>query len=122
LNSIDPSKLMLGLKYERSNWDIRLDATQHAAKTEGDLDSPYLPKPANPPRILQFTTPTAITLDLHMLYRVRKDVRLNFAVVNLTNRKYWLWSDVQGLAANSAVVDAYTQPGRHGRLSVAMDF
>lgn len=122
LNSIDPSKLMLGLKYERSDWDIRLDATQHAAKTEGDLDSPYLPKPVNPPRIRQFTTPTATTLDLHMLYRVRKDVRLNFAVVNLTNRKYWLWSDVQGLAANSAVVDAYTQPGRHVRLSVAMDF
>ena len=122
LNAIDPAKLVLGFKYERVNWDIRLDATLHAAKTEGDLDSPYLPKPVNPPRIRQFTTPAVTTLDLHALYRVRKNVRMNFAVVNLTNRKYWLWSDVQGLAANSAVVDAYTQPGRHVRLSVAMDF
>ncbi len=122
LNSIDPAKLVLRLKYERATWDIRLDATQHSAKTERDLDSPYLPKPVNPPRIRQFTTPTATTLDLHMLYRVNKRARLIFAAVNLTNRKYWLWSDVQGLAANSAVVDAYTQPGRHVRLSVAMDF
>lgn len=122
LNSIDPAKLALGLKYERAGWDVRLDAVRHAAKTENDLDSPYLPKPVNPPRIKQFTTPAVTTLDLHVLYRLRPDIRLNFAVVNITNRKYWLWSDVQGLAANSAVIDAYTQPGRHVRLSVAMDF
>lgn len=122
LNSIDPAKLALGIKYERTNWDVRLDAVRHAAKSEGDLDSPYLPKPVNPPRIKQFTIPAVTTLDLHMLYRLRPGTRLNFAVVNITNRKYWLWSDVQGLAASSPVVDAYTQPGRNVRLSVAMDF
>lgn len=122
LNAIDPSKLVLGLRYETARWDWRLDATRNAAKTDGDLDSPYLPKPATPPRIRQFTVPAATTLDLSVQWRVRKDLRANFAIANLTNRKYWLWSDVQGLAASSSVVDAYTQPGRHVNLSVVMDF
>ncbi|MDD5323897.1 MAG: TonB-dependent hemoglobin/transferrin/lactoferrin family receptor [Polaromonas sp.] len=122
LNSIDPAKLVLGLSYETTRWDWRLDATHRAAKTEGDLESPYLPKPVNPPRVQQFTVPAATTLDLSGQWRIRKDLRLTASITNLTNRKYWLWSDVQGLAANSAVVDAYTQPGRHLNLSAVMDF
>jgi len=42
--------------------------------------------------------------------------------MNLTNRKYWLWPDVIGLAANTPVADAYTQPGRHLRVSLVADF
>lgn len=122
LNSIDPGKLVLGLKYETAQWGWRLDATRNAAKTESDLDSPYLPKPVNPPRVKQFTVPAATTLDLSVQWRVRKNLRTNFAITNLSNRKYWLWSDMQGLAANSSVADAYTQPGRHVNLSVVMDF
>lgn len=122
LNSIDPAKLVLGLQYETARWDWRLDATHHAAKTESDLESPYLPKPVNPPRIRQFTVPAATTLDLSSQWRIRKDLRLTASITNLTNRKYWLWSDVQGLAASSAVADAYTQPGRHLNLSVVMNF
>jgi hemoglobin/transferrin/lactoferrin receptor protein len=121
LNSINPAKLALGLKWATPQWDLALDATQHAAKTVDELDSPYLPKPATPPRVAQFTVPAASTLDLHGQWRVRKNLRANFSVVNLTNRKYWLWSDVQGLAATSAVIDAYTQPGRHLNLSLVLD-
>lgn len=122
LNAVDPAKLVLGLKFETAVWDLRLDATRHAAKTEEDLDSPYLPKPVAPPRIKQFTVPAVVTLDLQMQYRVRRDLRLNFGATNLSNRKYWLWSDVQGLAATSTVTDAYTQPGRHISLSLVADF
>ncbi len=122
LNSIDPSKLALGFKYETSQWDWRLDFTRNAAKDAGDLDSPYLPKPAAPPRISQFTVPASTTLDLSVQWRLRKDLRANFAILNATDVKYWLWSDVQGLAASSAVVDAYTQSGRHLKLSVVKDF
>ena len=122
LNTIDPAKVVAGLKYETPAWDLRLDAIHHAAKNASDLDSPYLAKPATPPRVNQFTTPSATTLDLYAQWRLAKDVRLNVALVNLSNRKYWMWSDVQGLAANSAVVDAYTQAGRHLNLSLIADF
>lgn len=122
LNTIDPAKLVAGIKYETAFWDLRLDAIHHAAKKASDLDSPYLAKPATPPRVNQFTTPSATTLDLYAQWRPAKNVRLNLALVNLSNRKYWMWSDVQGLASTSAVVDAYTQAGRHLNLSLIADF
>lgn len=121
LNSITPAKLRLGLKWAAPQWDLALDATRHAAKAVDELESPYLPKPATPPRVAQLTVTDATTLDLNGQWRVRKDLRANFSVVNLSNRKYWLWSDVQGLAASSAVIDAYTQPGRHLSLSLVFD-
>ena len=56
-----------------------------------------------------------------------KTVRLNVAAINLTKRKYWNWSDVQGLASNPTppllpVVDAYTQAGRHFNASLVAEF
>ncbi|MDO9193525.1 MAG: TonB-dependent receptor, partial [Undibacterium sp.] len=122
LNSIIPAKLHAGLKMELPMWDLRLDARYQEAKREGDLDSPYLPKPALPPRIKQFTIPSALTLDLSGQWRIRNDLRLNAGVANITNKKYWNWSDVQGLAATSVVTDAYTQAGRHYSMSLVMDF
>ena len=113
---------MLGLKYEAPRWDLALQATHHGAKTSADLDSPYLPKPATPPRVPQFTVPAVTTLDLQAQFRLSPAWRLHGGVGNLTNQKYWLWSDVQGLAATSAVVDAYTQPGRNVRLSLVGEF
>ena len=122
LNSIDPAKWTLGLKLDGLQWSARVDATYHAAKAVGDLESPYLPKPVNPPRIEQFTLPETTTLDLHVQWRLRKDLRANFAVINLSDRKLWHWSDVQGLAASSAVIDAYSQPGRHLNLSLLAEW
>ncbi len=122
LNAINPAKLTMGIMFDTAQWNARLDATHHAAKNAADLDSPYLPKPANPPRIEQLTLPAATTLDLHLQWRARKDLRATLGLVNLGNRKYWLWSDVQGLAATSSVIDAYSQPGRHLNLSLVADF
>jgi hypothetical protein len=70
----------------------------------------------------QFTIGQATTLDLSNQWRLRKDLRLNVAVHNLTNRKYWLWPDVYGLAAASTVNDACTQPGRSLHAALVMDF
>lgn len=66
--------------------------------------------------------PIALDDGLSNLWRIRKDLRLTAGVYNLTDEKYWNWSDVQGLAATSAVLDAYTQPGRSVRVSMSADF
>lgn len=122
LNSINPAKFNLGLKLEAAQWDLRFDARYQDGKRESDLDSPYLPKPATPPRVRQFTIPAAAIFDVSAQWRLRPDLRLNAGVANLGNKKYWNWSDVQGLAANSAVTDAYTQSGRHYSMSLVLDF
>ena len=49
-------------------------------------------------------------------------MRLSAALNNLTDRKYWQWSNVQGLAGNSAVLDAFSSPGRSLSLSLVSSF
>lgn len=125
LNSIDPATLSLGLNYHLAAWDVQLTLNHSEGKDLEDLDSPYIPSNATPPlKNPQFLPPAATTLDLHTQWRPRKGVRLNLAVINLTDRKYWLWSDVQSVASDATplLVDAYTQPGRHVNVSVVMDF
>ncbi len=111
VNSIQPQRLNAGLKYDTAGWSARLDATHRAAKKPGDIDGAG-----------QFAAPAATTFDLSGQVRFSKAVRLNAGIYNLTDRKYWNWSDVIGVAANSPVIDAYTQPGRYLRVSLVADF
>jgi len=118
LNSVDPWQLMAGVDYRTAAWDVRLDLRHQAAKEAQDIDSGALVKAPN----TQITVPSATTLDLSGQWRIRKGLRLTASIVNLTDRKYWLWSDVQGLAAATPAADAYTQPGRHLRVSLVAQF
>jgi hemoglobin/transferrin/lactoferrin receptor protein len=118
LNGVDPWQAMLGLEYQSARWDARIDVRHVAAKKAEAIDSAGLVKPPN----TQFTTPSATTVDVSAQWRVRDDLRLTASVVNLTNRKYWVWADVQGLAASTIAADAWTQPGRHLRVSLVADF
>ena len=118
LNSIDPAQLALGLNYATAPWSLQLDARHHAAKRARDVDSSTAVKAPN----TQFTIPSATVLDASVQWRVRPDLRVNLGVRNLTDRKYWLWPDVYGLAAASTTNDTWTQPGRSAHLSVVYDF
>ena len=114
LNSIDPAKLHVGVKYATAAWDVRLDASRHSGKKGSDV---YVQAPAT-----QFVVPAATTLDVSGQWRINKTLRINAGIANLTDRKVWNWSDVRGLAATSLVADAYTQPGRHFNVSLVADF
>ena len=121
LNSIDPAMATVGLKFEAAGCSLRADLRHHAAKDAADVD----PTAGVRAGSTQFTSvPAATTLDITGQWRLRKGLRLTAGVVNATNLKYWLWSDVQGLTTANAVsqADAYTQPGRHINVSLVMDF
>ncbi|WP_287880374.1 MULTISPECIES: TonB-dependent receptor [Acidovorax] len=111
-------KVSLGVLYDTAAWGLRAELRYHGAKKASDIDSASAVKAPN----TQFTIGQATTLDLSAQWRLRKDLRPNVAVHNLTNRKYRLWPDVYGLATASTVNDAYTQPGRSLRASLVMDF
>lgn len=125
LNSIDPAKLSVGLAYSSAQWDFGLDVRHQMGKSASDIDNALIPKSATQ---FQFLPAAVTTLDLNAQWRPRKGVRLNLGVINLTNQKYWNWSDVQGVASNATtlvpfvVVDAYSQPGRHVNVSMVVDF
>lgn len=115
LNSVDPAKLTLGLAYAHADWGLGLDwvhvdAQRRVADATGSQPMVY------------YRTPSFNTLDLSGHVNLGKQTTLRFGIYNLTNRKYWLWSDVRGVAANSTVLDRYTQPGRTFAVSLEARF
>lgn len=96
------------------------NARHYPAKRDKDIDLVAIGN--NKAGTTQFATPSATTLDLGLQWRPRQDLRLNLAVNNVTDQKYWRWADVYGQAANSPVMDAYTQPGRNIKIAFTADF
>ena len=120
LNSITPMQIALGLRYDTAPWSVYADLRHYAAKKDKDIDLVSIGN--NKAGTTQFATPSATTLDLGAQWRITKAVRVNLALNNLTNRKYWIWPDVYGQPAASTTIDAYTQPGRNARVSLVADF
>lgn len=114
VNTVDPSRLTAGLRYDTNPFMVRLDMTHAAAKKAEDVTLAT--------GSTQYLTPSYTVLDLSGQWRIRKDLRLNAGIYNLTDKKHWRWADVRGLAANASFIDAYSQPGRAVRVSLVADF
>lgn len=110
LNSVNPARLVLGVDHRVGDWSVGASLAHSLKKSTRDIDYTGA---AN-----QFATPAYTTLDLRASWQVRPGTRLSAAIHNLTDRKYWEWTNVRGVAANSPVLDSYTAPGRS--LSVAL--
>ena len=102
--------------HDRSaRWNWELAATYTAAKKPRDVPSSST---------ALFLSPASTVLDLSGQVELRKGVRLNLGLFNLTDKKYWNWSDVRGVttATERAAIDAYSNPGRNLRVSLVADF
>jgi len=110
LNTIDPASAVVGLEYTAAGgrWGVEAAATLTAAKRRVDESGPDL-----------FRTPSYATLDLFGFYRFSERVQLNWGVFNITDRKYWDWTDVRGLGADEPLIDLYTRPGANASLSLS---
>ena len=114
LNSVNPAKLVMGVDHRIADWTLGAVVTHAAAKDDADINRTNTPQ--------QFATPSWTTLDLRATWRITPATRLSAAVHNVTDRKYWLWSSVQGVASNLATLDAYTSPGRSLSVALVTDF
>ncbi|MCX6854838.1 MAG: TonB-dependent receptor, partial [Verrucomicrobia bacterium] len=109
LNSIDPMKLVTGLRYRHESMQVELIGTYYAEQTRADTAS-------------QFETPSAFTVDLVGRWQLSQNVSINAGIYNLTNQKFWLYQDVRGQAPTSERLDQFTQPGINGRVAVTVKF
>jgi hemoglobin/transferrin/lactoferrin receptor protein len=114
LNSVNPAKLVLGVDHRVGDWKLGAAVTHTAKKASDDVDTSGT---AN-----QFATPAWTTLDLSASWQIRPGLKLSAAIRNLTDRTYWEWTNVRGIAANSTVLDSYTAPGRNFALALSADF
>lgn len=101
LNSIEPARWVAGLFYDAERLTAGLHVTHVEAKERIDTSAGTL-----------FATPSFTTFDLNASVRLTRALRLSAALLNVADRKYWLWSDMKGVLNPGASVDRYTQPGR----------
>ena len=89
LNSIDPMKGVFGLSWQPTDtWNAELVLT--AVKRKTHIDSAG----SEGEDFLYFATPGFVTLDLLGEYRFNKRAYINVGIFNITDKKYWQWSDV----------------------------
>jgi hemoglobin/transferrin/lactoferrin receptor protein len=117
LDTIDPVKVVLGLGYDdpAGRFGTQAIVTWSRAKDQADTDN--LACAGNCAVGDDFAL-----LDLTAYWNVSDRVTARVGVFNLLDKKYSWWSDVRGVAATSAVLDAWTQPGRNVGLSLALRY
>lgn len=126
LSTIDPLKLVVGVGYDDPNGRFggQLIATHSAQKSLGRTT--YLDAGGTETTICDgspcFRPGGFVILDATAYARIGEALTLRAGVFNLLDRKYAWWSDIRGLAATSAVADAYTQPGRNASVSLTARF
>lgn len=113
LDSVEPARTALGLRYAAGAWDLRADVLHAQGKARGRI---VTVTPA------AFAPPGYTVLDLSARWQPSPGWTLVANLNNVTDATYWRWSDVRGLADTSAVKDGYTAPGRHLQLALRHDF
>lgn len=113
LDSIQPLKILLSVRYDETVWGGRANWLWNAGKSSSQIAQSSID---------QFAPPAYGTLDLGMYWKPTAEITLNANINNVFNTHYWRWSDVSGLANNSPIQDAYTAPGRNIQLSLRVDF
>lgn len=124
LNTVDPAKLVLGVKWTPAgNWGGQFNGTFVDKKNRVDDASGQ-----------GFRTPSYEVFDLTGYYNFTKQAQLSFGIFNIFNKKYWYWSDVRLLSASPTAtapqltangttpVDRYTQPGINGSVNFRYSF
>lgn len=109
LPSVLPAKVVAGLAFDDpgERYGVGLHATWVRAKQAATSDV-FLD--ANTAR---FKVPSATTLDLSGYWNINQHVTWSAGIYNLTNRKYWDYASVNGLAAAQINdIERQAKPGR----------
>lgn len=116
LDSIEPFRLTAGLSWAEPEhrYGGSLIATYSAQKGASRIGAVCAPS--------CFNGEAFTVLDLTAFWNVTDRATLRAGVFNLTDEKYWWWSDIRGLSRTSNVLDAYRQPGRNASASLSVRF
>ena len=112
LDSIQPLKLVSGVRYDAVSWGSNLNFLYSQAKESARIST----------GTAQFASPSYSVFDLGLYWKPLDGLTVNANLNNIFDTKYWRWSDVSGLASNSAIKDSYTAPGRNAQVSVKFEF
>ena len=112
LNSIEPARFTTGLLRDGGTWGLeaRLRGAGKVTRTDDSNGSWY--RPAG-----------YVVTDLNAWWQFNPSARLNLALNNLLDKKYWLWSDIRQADSRTPLgVSFYSQPGRTLSATLTYDF
>ena len=108
VDSVDPVKLTVGASWQHpSGFGADVFVT-HAWRHSRVSSSTY------------FKAPSYTALDLMAHYDWNESVTINAGLFNVTNAKYFVSQDVNGLSATSNLRDLYAQPGRYAAVNATI--
>ncbi len=67
-----------------------------------------------------FEAPGYAVFDLYLAWRAGPSLTVRAAATNLTDRTYWAWTDVRGLAPDDPVIPYLSHPGRSFSVGIDM--
>jgi len=110
LNSVGPAQAVIGFNWSSADGkrQLRLKSTLTESWTDRDESRGELFKPAG-----------YALFDLFVSQRLSDRIVLRAGVLNVTDRTYWVWSDVGGLAPDDPMIPNLSRPGRS--LTVGLD-
>lgn len=118
LDTVEPLRTVLGVRYDAGPWELRADALHTQHKQPSRISTSSTASTTDD----YFAPPAATVINLGASWRPIANLTLNANVNNVFDKKYWNWSDVRGQLASSTVLDAYSAPGRNVQVSARYDF
>lgn len=129
LDSVEPVKVVAGLFYQPDDGPFRAEfgATHSAGKSLSDTNNgcnvAAQPATATRPAVpgTSCFTPSGFwVFDATASLRIREGATIRAGVFNITDKRYFWWSDVRGLTSTSTIRDAFSQPGRNAGISLSL--
>jgi hemoglobin/transferrin/lactoferrin receptor protein len=116
LSSINPFNIVGGLAWRGLDGraQAQLFVTHSAGKQQADVAEACSPA--------CFTPPGFTIADATAAFAVTPNATIRVGIFNIFDAKYFWWNDVRGLAANSPVTDAFSQPGRNASVSLIIRY
>jgi hemoglobin/transferrin/lactoferrin receptor protein len=69
-----------------------------------------------------FEAPGHAIFDVYFAWRIGRTLTLRAGALNLTDKTYWAWTDVRGLAPDNPVLPYLSRPGRSFNVGIDMNW
>ncbi len=116
LNNISPNHFLLGVNWNSpdSLWQVSINSSTYQAKNNVDEIEGSTKK--------LFKTAGYTLVDLIANYQINPNMKLSAAIYNLTDQKYWRWSDVNGLFEGDPVLQNLAASGINSSLQLRINW
>ena len=120
LTTVDPDQAILGLLWLSDSGKLKVDTYFKATDGSPQPLTPVCGR--TPPCSAPLVLPSHKIIDTFVSYSFSENLSMRLALRNITDEKYWNWSDVAGSSASDSDLDYFLNTGRNYSLSLKYIF